>query len=512
MDFLSSSFPPTVINLALVILAIILMIRSHARRVGTDLKKKRYHPIATNFFTTLVNFSRLHHYLTDIAHKYKTFRAYNVLIDYVFTTDPANVEYILKTNFANYGRGWYHYSVLSDGLGDGIFAVDGEKWLHQRKISSNVLSTKIVKDFSTAVFKTNAVQIAGIIYEAATCDKAIEIQDLFLKATLDSIVKILLGIELDTLYGTNEECIRFANAFDEGNEMTMYRYFDFTWKIRRFLNIGSEAVLKKNIKVVDQFIYNLINSKTETLHNSPEDDPSAYKKGDIISRLLKSKDMDPKFLRDLLLCLIVAGRDSMASVLTWFIYMLCKHPHIQEKIVQEVRKATNLKDSSSIDEVAASLTEEALDKMHYLHASLSETLRLYPAVPLDSSVCLFDDTWPDGFSVKKGSVVGYHAYAMGRMKYLWGDNAEDFWPERWLNENGLFQQESPFKFLAFNAGPRNCIGKDFAYQQMKIICAVLLRSYIFKLTDEHKVAHYRTKVTLHIDGGLYVQAFPRNLD
>ncbi|KAM2568856.1 hypothetical protein TB2_009041 [Malus domestica] len=121
--------------------------------------------------------------------------------------------------------------------------------------------------------------------------------------------------------------------------------------------------------------------------------------------------------------------------------------------------------------------------MHYLHTSLSETLRLHPAVPLDAWVCLADDTWPDGFSVKKGSFVGYDA---------------------WLNEKGLFQQETPFKFLAFNAGPRNCIEKDFAYRQAKIVCAMLLRSYIFKLSDENKVAHYRTKITLHIDGGLQV--------
>ncbi|KAM1751076.1 hypothetical protein FF1_009186 [Malus domestica] len=76
----------------------------------------------------------------------------------------------------------------------------------------------------------------------------------------------------------------------------------------------------------------------------------------------------------------------------------------------------------------------------------------------------------------------------------------------------VFSSKKPIKFLAFNAGPRNCIGKDFAYRQAKIVCAMLLRSYIFKLSDENKVAHYRTKIALHIDGGLYVQAFPRNLN
>ncbi|TQD97393.1 hypothetical protein C1H46_016972 [Malus baccata] len=400
MDVLSFPLPPLIaISLAVVILTV-LVIRSRTRRLGAE-KKKRYHPVVTNFLNTLVNFPRLHHYMTEFEHKHKTYRAYNVLIDYVVTTDPANVEYILKTNFANYGKGWYHYGILSDLLGDGIFAVDGEKWLHQKKVSSNELTTKIVKDFSSTVFKTNAVKLARIISEAATCNKAIEIQELFMKATLDSIVKILLGIELDTMDGTNEEGTRFAHAFDVANEMTIYRYVDFSWKIKRFLNIGSEALLRKNIKVIDQFVCNLIKIKIET-------------------------------------------------------------------------------DNSSEDELLA-----------------------------NAKVCLADDTWPDGFSVKKGNFVGYHVYGMGRMKYLWGDDAKEFRPERWLNENGLFQQESPFKFTAFNAGPRICIGKDFAYRQTKLICAVLLGCYKFKLSEEKKVAHYLTKISFHIDGGLYVHASPR---
>ncbi|XP_021803516.1 cytochrome P450 704C1-like [Prunus avium] len=135
--------------------------------------------------------------------------------------------------------------------------------------------------------------------------------------------------------------------------------------------------------------------------------------------------------------------------------MLCKHPHIQEKIAKEVREATNLKDNSSIDELAASLTEEALDKMQYLVAALTETTRLYPAVPMNAKICFSDDTWPDGFSVKKGDMVGYNAYSMGRMKHLWGDDDEEFRPERWLNENGHFQQESSFKFKAFGRGSKD---------------------------------------------------------
>lgn len=328
-----------------------------------------------------------------------------------------------------------------------------------------------------------------------------------MKAALDSIVKVLLGIEVDTMYGTNEEATRFSNAFDVVNEMTLYRCVDFSWKIKKLLDIGSEAMLRKNLKVVDEFVYNLIKSKTETVSNSG-DDPH-LKRRDIVSRLLESRETDPKYLRDMIFSLVVAGKDTTASTLSWFIYMICKHPHIQEKIAQELREATNVKDNSSIDELADNLTEEALDKMQYLVAALTETNRLYPAVPLNAKICSCDDTWPDGFSVKKGDMVGYHAYGMGRMKFLWGDDAEEFRPERWLDENGVFKQESSFKFTAFSAGPRICLGKGFAHRETMMFSAVLVGSYIFKLRDENKVANYKTKITHHIEGGLYVQASPR---
>lgn len=60
-----------------------------------------------------------------------------------------------------------------------------------------------------------------------------------------------------------------------------------------------------------------------------------------------------------------------------------------------------------------------------------------------------DDILPDGFHIRKGDEVNYVSYAMGRMPYIWGNDAEDFRPERWLKD-GIFQPESPFKFIAFH--------------------------------------------------------------
>ncbi|KAI3886023.1 hypothetical protein MKX03_003604 [Papaver bracteatum] len=499
----------SVISATLVIIFSLYIINILFRSKNNDkmMKKKRYHPIAGTTINQILNFNTIYHYLTDLATKYKTFRFVNPFQSQIYTSDPANVEYILKTNFQNYGKGTYNYNNLKDLLGDGIFAVDGDKWRHQRKISSYEFSTRVLRDFSSVVFQKNAAKIARVISDNANSNLSMDIQDLFMKSTLDSIFQVAFGIELDSMCGSSEEGALFANAFDDSSAATSWRYIDISWPIKRFLNIGSESTLKKNIKVIDGFVYKLIHTKIELISNSPND--SSMKKHDILSRFLESNVTDPKYLRDIILNFVTAGKDTTAATLSWFLYMLCQRPDIQEKVAQEVREATKVKNSISFGEFATMVTEEALEKMQYLHAALTETLRLYPAVPVDPKICFSDDTLPDGFDVKKGDMVAYIPYAMGRMKFIWGDDAEVFRPERWLNEEGVFQNESPFKFTAFQAGPRICLGKEFAYRQMKIFSAVLLRHFTFKLTDQTKGVNYRTMINLHIDGGLHLHAFHR---
>ncbi|XP_052194939.1 cytochrome P450 704C1-like [Diospyros lotus] len=468
--------------------------------------KKKYPPVAGTVFNQLLNFPRLHHYMTDLAAKYRTYRLLGPFRNEVYTSDPANVEYILKTNFENFGKGDYNYSILSDLLGDGIFTVDGDTWKQQRKVSSYEFSTKVLRDFSSVIFKKNAAKLANIISEAATSGQTMDMQDLFMKSTLDSIFKVGFGAELDSVCGSSEGA-KFSRAFDDSSAMTLWRYVDIFWKIKKALNIGSEAEIKKNVKIIDDFVYKLIHSRAEQMNMSGND--SSPTKEDILSRFLHVNEMNPKYLRDIILNFIIAGKDTTATTLSWFIYLLCKHPDVQEKVAQEIKEATNSKEVRDFAQFATSISEEALEKMQYLHAALSETLRLYPAVPADAKLCFSDDTLPDGNSVRKGDMVVYQPYAMGRMKFLWGDDAEEFRPERWLDENGTFRPESPFKFTAFQAGPRICLGKDFAYRQMKIYSAVLLTFFAFKLSDDTKAVKYRTMINLHVDEGLHVRAFHR---
>ncbi|XP_054794105.1 cytochrome P450 704C1-like isoform X1 [Prosopis cineraria] len=504
MDFLSCPYFFTAFSVISTLLALHFL----SRRLNKNQRKKKYHPVAGTIFNQLLNFNRLHHYMTDLAGKYRTYRLLTPFGNEIYTSDPLNVEYILKTNFDNFGKGPYNYNKLKDLLGDGIFAVDGEKWRQQRKISSHEFSTRMLKEYSIEIFRKNAAKLANKVSEAATCNQILEIQDLLMKSTLDSIFQVAFGTELGSMCASNEEGSKFADAFDTSSATTLFRYVDVFWRLKKFLNIGSEACLRKNTKILNDFVFKLIKSRIQQLQTTKD---SANKRGDILSRFLQTDEFETTYLRDIILNFVIAGKDTSAATLAWFIYVLCKHPAVQEKVAKEVKEVTNRKEMSSPTEFVLSLTDEALEKMNYLHAAITETLRLYPAVPVDAKMCFSDDTLPDGYSVNKGDTVAYQPYAMGRMKFIWGDDAEEYRPERWLDENNVFMPESHFKFTAFQAGPRICLGKEFAYRQMKIFSAVLVGCFRFELNDDNKVVTYKTMINLHIDGGLHVRAFHRHI-
>ncbi|XP_010413066.1 PREDICTED: cytochrome P450 704C1-like isoform X2 [Camelina sativa] len=476
---------------------------------GKSRNDKRYAPVHATVFDLFFHSHELYDYETKIARTKPTFRFLSPQQSEIFTADPRNVEHILKTRFDNYSKGPSTNENLADLLGHGIFAVDGEKWKQQRKLASSEFSTR-VRDFSCSVFRRNASKLVGFLTEFALSGEAFDAQDMLMRFTLDSIFKVGFGVELRCLDGFSKEGEEFMKAFDEGNVATSSRFTDPLWKLKRFFNTGSQSRLKKSIATIDKFVYSLITTKRKEL--AKEQDTAVRE--DILSRFLVESEKDPenmndKYLRDIILSFMIVGKDTTAASLSWFLYMLCKNTLFQEKIVQEIRDVTSTHEKTTdINVFTESITDEALDQMHYLHATLSETLRLYPSVPVDMKCADSDDILPDGHRVNKGDNIYYIAYAMGRMTYIWGQDAEDFKPERWLKD-GVFQPESPFKFISFHAGPRICLGKDFAYRQMKIVSIALLHFFRFKMADEVCNVRYKRMLTLHIKGGLHLCAIPR---
>lgn len=224
-------------------------------------------PVAGPMIYQLIHFHTLFDYQIKLARKYRTYRFITDTHSDVYTADPLNVEYILKTNFPNYGKGEYNLDIMKDLFGEGIFAVDGKKWRHQRKLASYEFSAKVLRDFSCSVFRSNAARLVSKVYTEALAGREMDLQDILMKTAMDTMFKVGFGVDIDTLSGSDEISNQFIKAFDDSNVIVYWRYVDVFWKAKRFLNIGLERNLKENIKVIDNFVYKLIHHKREQLRN-----------------------------------------------------------------------------------------------------------------------------------------------------------------------------------------------------------------------------------------------------
>ncbi|KAI3468716.1 hypothetical protein Pfo_025379 [Paulownia fortunei] len=429
------------------------------------------------------------------------------------TCDPKNLEHILKVSFDNYPKGPTWQAVFHDLLGQGIFNSDGDTWLFQRKTAALEFTTRTLRQaMARWVSRAIKTRFCPILSTAQLEGKPVDLQDLLLRLTFDNICGLAFGKDPQTLSpGLPENS--FATAFDRATEASLQRFIlpEFIWKFKKWLRLGMELSLSHSLKHVDDYMTNVIN--TRKLELVSQQNGGSFLHDDLLSRFMKKKESyTDKFLQHVVLNFILAGRDTSSVALSWFFWLITLNPRVEEKILFElcsILMETRGGDTSTwLDDP---LVFEEIDQLIYLKAALSETLRLYPSVPQDSKHVITDDVLPDGTFVPGGSSITYSIYSAGRMKFIWGDDCLEFKPERWLSEDGKkFEAKDQFQFVAFNAGPRICLGKDLAYLQMKSIAAAVLLRHRLSLVAGHKVEQ-KMSLTLFMKDGLKVNVHPRDL-
>ncbi|PPD98660.1 hypothetical protein GOBAR_DD04289 [Gossypium barbadense] len=261
--FFLISLPP----LFLLLIFLFLAIKTVA---GKSINDPDYPPVKGSVFNQLLYLNYLYDYQAEAAKEQPTYRLLALEQSEIYTIDTRNVEHVLKTRFDRYCKGKRNQEIFLDFLGEGIFAVDGVKWRKQRKLASFEFSTRILRDFSCSVFRGDAAKLVGNIYELAVSGQAFDMQKMLMKSTLESMFKVGFGIDLKCMDGSSKEGITFMKAFDDANEMVYWRYVDPFWKLKRSLNIGSEAALKNNIQIIHNFVHNVISTKRKLLPMNPE--------------------------------------------------------------------------------------------------------------------------------------------------------------------------------------------------------------------------------------------------
>nr|QKK82625.1 cytochrome P450 94C1 [Zanthoxylum armatum] len=439
----------------------------------------------------LKDFNNLCDWYTHLLAKSPTGTIHLHVLGNTITSNPENVEYILKTRFDNYPKGKPFSEILGDLLGRGIFNVDDDSWRFQRKMASLELRTVDVKmyafDLVTAEIRSRLIPLLSSL--AGHEHKILDLQDVFRRFSFDTVCRFSFGLDPGCLK-LNLPLSKFATAFDLASKLSAERALGpspIVWKIKRLLNIGSEKQLKEAIKLVNELAEKMIHQRRKMGFSN---------KNDLLSRFMASID-DEKYLRDIVVSFLLAGRDTVASGLTSFFWLLSQHPEVESAIRNESDKIMGPDDHQDL------VSFQQLGEMHYLNAAVYESMRLFPPVQFDSKFAQEDDVLPDGTCIRKGTRVTYHPYAMGRMERIWGLDCLEFKPERWLR-NGRFVPENPFRYPVFQAGRRVCLGKEMALVEMKTVALSVVRNFNIRVKYPHQSPRFAPGLTATVRGGLPV--------
>ncbi|GAA5902147.1 hypothetical protein JCM8208_002488 [Rhodotorula glutinis] len=427
-------------------------------------------------------------------------------------SSPDYLEHVQKTNFANYVKGPTFYRNLSPLLGDGIFCVDGHQWQLQRKATSKIFTANNFKGIITTSLERNLNTLVTIIGRHADRGETFDLADLFFRFTLNSFAEMAFGRDLGSLSTETDEQIPFAVAFDEAQCISNGRFTNPLWPVLELFN-GNRSRMAELIKVMDSFAYNVIDERErEGLGNFTGADKKEAGEKDLLSLYMALRDengapLTRKMLRDAIFNLIIAGRDTTAQALSWTFFHLLREPqHIAA-----------LRDE--IDSLGA-VDYESFKNLRTTTAIFQEGLRLHPSVPKNAWEALGDDVLPNGGPrIEKGDCVFWSDWAMGRDTAVWGPDAAEFKPERWLDGEGSLKRESQYKFHAFNGGYRVCLGQNLALYEGTAVLADLFRAFDFqfapgylenvKMSDTDPTPMYKGALTLSMAEPLRMTATRR---
>lgn len=350
----------------------------------------------------------------------------------------------------------------------GIFTTDGQLWHNSRQL----IRPQFVKDrlSDIEIFEQHTQILISKIE-----GQEIDTLDLMFRFTLDAATHFLLGQSVDSLHYPQTI---FADAFGNAQRIQsiiarvgcVWLYISFPnsliWSRRlNWLVPRKRMGFYNSINTINDFVSTFIDKALE-LSPKELEEKSNHDEGYTFLHAIAGYTRDRDTLRDQLVSILLAGRDTTACTLTWAIYHLSMDPKITAKLRQEIVDTVGL---------GRSPTYENLKNMKYLQHILNETLRLYPVVPYNVRISLKDTTLPTGggkdclqpIGVLAGTPVGYSTLVMQRRADLYpppesGFPAVDkFVPERWDNWT-----PRSWTYVPFNGGPRICIGQQFALTEM----------------------------------------------
>ncbi|KAA6439114.1 cytochrome P450 [Dyadobacter flavalbus] len=377
--------------------------------------------------------------------------------EFVISRDPAFFRHILQQNHRNYKKG-SSSKMLYPVLGNGLVTSDGDFWLRQRRLVQPAFHRERLQE----LFLTMGVLTSRFLDEMEIFrgKDAIDIDA--------SMMGIAADIALKTLFGnmTTEDK---AKIYEQVSRTQKY----LVTRVRRPYRIplmalnGEDRQFRTDLDYFNKLVFDFIHDRRI----------SGEKPNDLLQLLLDSTDedtgeqMNDQQIRDEAITMFAAGHETSATGLSWILWELSRQPAIVEKLRKEAEIFQDVP------------TFEQLMIMPYTRQVVEEGLRLYPPAWTMTREAI-SDTEIEGYQLEKGTSVFLSVFELHRNPDIW-NNPLTFDPENFSPEN--VRNRPKFNYLPFGAGPRICIGQQFALMEMQLILAAVVKRFTFENDPSHPV-------------------------
>jgi len=397
----------------------------------------------------------------------------------VFLSTAATAEPLLKSN-VNINKNW-QYDLFGDWLKGSVLILPGAEWQKRRKGLTPAFHFNVLESF-IEIMRHSAVRLSeklALMAEDGPVD--VDVSPLLTVTTFNTLVETSFGYDKDAFEEDNEVFRGFHNIVTtlvERPRNVLY-YFDAVYNRTK---AGIEG--KRNLKIVNDFLRDMIQNRREA---KAEGNVKLHKgKHSFLDHLINLQEENPAALPEEFMLgecntILLAGHGTVTGTVNFALYYLCKHPDIQQKVYDEIAEAVG---DGSIDDIQP-------QNLLYLTQVIKETLRLQPPAPSVSRKTS-EPMQAGDYIIPAGTNVDIVIWHIHRDPKIWPEPLT-FDPDRFTAEN--MKTRSPYAFIPFSAGPRNCIGFRFAMMEMRFLIMYMI--YNFTVTTEQTMG---VELKRHVEG------------
>lgn len=369
----------------------------------------------------------------------------------VFTRHAKFIKQVLQTQQKKYQKSSLQTVDLAKYIGHGLLTFNGEHWRTHRRMVQPAFHKKKLQGLITIMHTAIKGELTKI--------RPNELQDVY-----PLMGDLAFQVVATSLFSRDDIQKQMSDLKDitETNQRMLIKemrqpylnwWYKLSGKIAHHLEIS-----KKARSILSGIIAERIAEDSD--------------KDDLLDMLLKARyedggSMSEEQLIDEVLILFAAGHETMANALGFTLHLLATHPEVQEKAYLEVSKIDWDKDFEM----------ENLKKLSYVKQCVEEGMRLYPPAYYIDRESIEEDGI-DGYRIPKNTMLLLAIYELHRDKRFW-DQPQDYLPERFDASN---KKDYSDYYFPFGAGPRMCVGNNFAMQEMMLTVAEILRTY--KITSD----------------------------